>query len=150
MILSTCQKIIRKLVIYTYCYSSKSKIDEKSGHPNLTLFWSLSLHIWRQWNSSFVDAPYFEGELHGLSKYSTTHPIQYFSDLLLLEWLWSLIPTTWESCPILDLGDELFFLSLLCQKWVLWVLKDRFSLKFHLNQSFLTKFINKTSFRTLY
>lgn len=35
MILS-CQKLIRSSIIYTYCYKSKSKVDEMSGCPNLT------------------------------------------------------------------------------------------------------------------
>ena len=38
LILSTCQKLIRTSIIYTYCYSSKFKIDEKSGRTVLTFF----------------------------------------------------------------------------------------------------------------
>jgi len=34
--MSACPKFIRTSIIYTYCYSSKSKIDEKIGCPDLT------------------------------------------------------------------------------------------------------------------
>ena len=61
------------------------------------LFFS-SLQIWREQNSSFVDAPYFEGGLHGLSRAQQLIACKIFLDLLLLGWLWYWVPIPWESC----------------------------------------------------
>ena len=61
------------------------------------LFFS-SLQIWREQNSSFVYAPYFEGGLHGLSRAQQLIACKIFLDLLLLGWLWYWVPIPWESC----------------------------------------------------
>ena len=39
LILSTCQKLIITSIIYTCCHSSKSKVDETNGCPDLTNCW---------------------------------------------------------------------------------------------------------------
>ena len=54
----------------------------------------------------------------------------------------------WACCHVLNLCVELFSLNFLCQKWVLFMLKHRFSLKIFLNRSFLAKVANKTSLGT--
>ena len=50
-------------------------------------------------------------------------------------------------CHVLNLWWDIF-LEFLCQKWVLFMSKHRFSLKFHLNKRILAKVTNKTSLRT--
>ena len=89
---------------------------------------------------SSIKIPWVHQEVRGVSPTPESYTCQ--TSLNMLFW------NFWACCHVLNLCTKLFSLSFSCQKWVICMLKHRFSLKFHLNWSFLAKVTNRTSLWT--